>query len=145
MIRGNLKIFDVLKRKALIEVSKDPKSTPVILENVTLHLEKPWISGYRGMALSPLRPNLDDFFQQPLFRTGRRIWFYPSTHWWIVHANASHPPGGAGCDAKIHAEFLTAQGKNAEFLYASILDDGSIRVLTPRDFQFECAWWARNF
>jgi hypothetical protein len=137
-------MLDRLKRleaEALLEVARAPGCTADVLRMVDAHLKKPWIVGHRAILIRPLKPRLGKFFKAPVTRSREHVWYFPSTTWWMAHANASHPPKGVGCDVRVHADFLSQAGKHAEFAYASLLGDGRIHVLDQNDFLIECAWW----
>lgn len=140
-----MKKLDDLAAKAIAEVAAVRGAKPETIRMVELHLSKPWLRNYKAMLLSPLRPNMDRWFKVPVLKAGGRIWYYPSTFWWTVHAKAAHPPNGAGCDPAIHARFLTESGAASEFAYATLFEDKSLDVLGARDFETECAWWEANF
>lgn len=122
-------------------VSSD-RSTPQSMKlMVFLHLKKPWIPGYLSLAISPLKSGLDAYLGRPVFHWEGMTFYYPSMAWWRSHAERSHPPGGSGCDAGAHGQFLTAQSPDGEFAYVAVLKSGDIQTLGPGDFDEECAFW----
>jgi hypothetical protein len=140
-----LRQLDKLANEALVEVGMATGSNPTMLKMVGFHLTKPWIPDYHSMLLSPLKSGLENFFKVPVIKLNNKTWYYPSTYWWMIHAKASHPPNGSGCDPAVHTQFLSPHGKNAEFLYAAVLRDGTLHILDSGDFVQECAWWKKNF
>lgn len=119
---------------------------------IWLHLTKPWIAGFKSVLISPLRSGLEDFLARREWKdepvvvtdTPGALWYFPSLKWWLAHARQSHK-GGAGCDVADHVAFLTAEGEDAEFAYATMTQDLQIRVLKRQDFSKECSWWADFF
>lgn len=140
-----LRDLNLLGIGAMEEVARASRANEATIRMVKIHVTKPWVRGFHGILLSPLRPGLGAYLKEPLAEAEGRIWFFPSTKWWMAHAGSSHPPDGSGCDVQIHQDFLTETGKNAEFLYANVLKDRSLRVLQRPDFETECQWWARYF
>lgn len=134
-----------IAREVLAETAILAKGDPNVVRMTILHMKKPWIPGQDAVILAPLRTGLGKFFRQVVARRYGQIWYFPSATWWLAHARASHPPDGSGCNARVHADFLTKDGKNAEFLYGAFMIDGSIRVLEGEDFAVECAWWEKHF
>lgn len=109
-----------------------------------MHVTKPWIKGFAGMAIAPLQRNLRDFLGAFLFSWREMAWYHPAARWWKSHAEVSHK-GGFGCDVEAHVDFLTPGGKNAEFVYATVFWDGTVRVLEREDFAAECAFFKERF
>ena len=113
-------------------------------ECVNLHKEKPWISNFRRVLIQPLRDVNPEWLGETVDKNSNNLWYIPTDAFWNVHCNAAHG-GGSGCDAQIHASFLTSEGDNAEFRYANELNDGSMIILNAKEFNEECEWWAKNF
>lgn len=115
--------------------------------SIFLHLTKPWIPGFRAIALAPAHgmEGMEKWFGMKLFRTKGKDWYFPSTFWFVTHAKASHPPKGAGCSPAIHTSFLSKAGNNYEFDYTTLMKDGTANLLGPADFVYECRWWSKNF
>lgn len=110
---------------------------------ILYHLTKPWIPGFQAVVISPLRTGLDEFLGKRFVDRRGMAWHYPTLAWWKAHAHASHPPDGQGCDVGVHIDFLTINGKNAEFVYGNMGYDNTIKIATPADFKAECEWWGR--
>ena len=108
---------------------------------VFLHLKKPWIAHYLSLAISPLKEGLEAYLGDRVFEWQGAQFFFPSDQWWKSHGERSHEPFGEGCIEGIHTEYLTPEGASAEFAYAAVLRDGSIRILTAADFAEECTFW----
>jgi hypothetical protein len=123
-------------------VSADPGIPQTMKLMVYLHITKPWIPDYLSLAISPLREGLGEYLGRPVFHWAGMTFYYPSARWWQSHGERSHPPQGAGCDAGVHEQFLTAEGPDGEFVYAAVLKSGDIKVLDRGDFDAECAFWA---
>jgi hypothetical protein len=130
-----------LEDQTLFELAHVRGAPPTVVMMVKAHLRKPWIPGHRTVLIRPLQRGLDKFFRAALVRGSRHVWYFPSTTWWLAHADKSHPPEGLGCDRRVHVDFLTERGARAEFAYASLLRDGRIHVLGPDDFAAECRFW----
>jgi hypothetical protein len=113
---------------------------------INVHLTKAWIPNFWTVAIRAPKPGSEIYFDFPIgFAEDETSWFFPSRQWWIAHANASHPPAGVGCDAEVHAKFLTNTGASHEFDYATVFLDGRIDVLGREAFVEECTWWQRAF
>ncbi len=125
----------------------EDRSLPLSVRRmIAVHLAKPWISGFWSVAIRYPSGNGDpSMLDFPIGRTNGSIWYFPSRSWWLAHGNASHPPAGAGCDAMVHTDFLSKEGATHEFDYATICQDGTLKILGPRDFSEECALWKRAF
>lgn len=123
-------------------ISKDPATPQSVKTMVYLHLQKPWVPDFLAVAISPLNLGLDRYLGDAVFEYIGLTFYYPSIDWWFAHARTSHPPDGAGCNAQAHADFLTAGGANAEFMYANVSKSGAVKVLDRSDFEEECAFWA---
>lgn len=134
-----------LNQEAWAEISRDRSIPQSVKTMVYLHLAYPWVQDFLAVAISPLRSGLDRFFKRQIFEHGGLMFHYPSREWWLAHARTSHPPDGAGCDPRAHFDFLTAEGANAEFVYAIVLKSGDVVVLGARDFEDECAFWASGY
>lgn len=117
---------------------------PSIQSAILLHLEKPWVPGFKAVVISPLKPKLESYLTNAVYKAGRLVWYYPSMKWWLAHANASHHPLGTGCDVDVHVAYLTPRGKNAEFAYANVDQGGNLHILGRKEFQEECQWWSQN-
>jgi hypothetical protein len=135
--------LDTLNSDALITAIAT--MDPSVARMVALHIMKPWIPGHKGALISPLHPGSGKWVEKKITVGSGHTWYYPSATWWKAHAHTSHPPDGAGCNPAVHAAFLTEDGKNAEFAYASLLKNGRVRILGADDFVIECAWWKKNF
>jgi hypothetical protein len=114
--------------------------------SANVHFEKPWIDGFWSVAIKyPSGSGDPSYLDFEIGRADGSPWYFPSRQWWIAHARASHPPDGSGCDALVHTDFLSREGKTHEFDYATILLDRRLIVLGRHDFDDECAWWRRAF
>lgn len=124
-------------------------------QTIAAHKSKLWLGAdFDHVMILPLRKEVNkawigqpQLFLNPVTKTPT-AWYAPTDAFWRVHAHASHPgPGDLhGCSSKIHTAFLTATGKNAEFMYGYVRkSDGYLIVETEKDFEAECAWWAKNF
>ena len=133
-----------LSAEALVQVAGAGAPQSVV-EMVRLHLSKPWIPGFLTTLISPLRPGLNRHLRISMVKSDGRIWHFPSAHWWLTHAQASHGKTGETCDPAAHSAFLTAEGARAEFAYGHLMADGRLVVAGPEDFERECAWWRDNF
>lgn len=113
---------------------------------INVHLEKPWINGFWSVAIRAPKPGSERYFDFPIgLAEDSTSWFFPSRQWWIAHAHASHPPDGSGCDVDVHTDFLSSEGKTHEFDYATVLTDGTMKILGRVDFAQECYFWQRAF
>lgn len=113
---------------------------------INVHLTKPWIEGFWSVAIRAPKPGSESFFDFPIgMAEDGTSWFFPSRQWWIAHAQASHPPAGEGCDVNVHTDFLSSEGKTHEFDYASVLANGTLKILGRSDFAQECYFWQRAF
>jgi len=116
----------------------------VTREMIWLHLTKPWVPGFRIIGIEPLKPGLERYLGPVL--VPQHNLFFPSLYWWRAHARSSHPPDGSGCSVKVHVDFLTPTGRNAEFRYWHFFNDDRIpRFLGREDFEAECAFWKKVF
>lgn len=132
--------------QALGMIDRAKSLSPTAKTMARLHVVKPWIEDFLGMAVSPLKRSLRVLLGPYLFSWRDLAWYYPDTGWWKAHARRSHAPGdGAGCDVDVHVDWLTPDGKEAEFAYASVLRDDSIHVLGRPDFERECQFWREEF
>lgn len=136
--------LDMERLEEIVEDSVDrvrrSKMSNTAKRMVYLHMTKPWINNFAAIAISPNRDNLESFFSYPIGRYEGRIWYYPSLKWWKAHAKTSHPPSGGGCDVSTHVEFLTGE----EFYYATIFQNGKVKILKASDFEKECEWWEKH-
>lgn len=131
------------RRIALLNDASLPAS---VRGMIGVHLDKAWIPNFWSIAIRAPKPGSEAYFDFPIgYAEDNTIWYFPSRQWWIAHAHASHPPDGSGCDAAVHTDFLSAEGKTHEFDYASILTDGTIVVLGREAFNEECRWWQLAF
>lgn len=113
---------------------------------INVHLEKPWIPDFWSVAIRAPKPGSESYFDFPIgFAEDGTSWFFPSRKWWIAHAQASHPPAGEGCDADVHTKFLSSDGSEHEFDYATVLAGGQLTILGRPDFVLECSFWTRAF
>lgn len=113
---------------------------------ISVHMEKPWIDGFWSVAIRAPKKGSEAYFDFPIgLAEDRSSWFFPSRKWWIAHAHASHPPDGSGCDVDVHTDFLSSDGKTHEFDYATVLQDGTMKILGRPDFAQECFFWQRAF
>lgn len=111
---------------------------------VQIHMDKPWIDGFRAVLVRPLRDGLEDYLGPVAGTWDGDAWYVPSAVFWSAHAETSHPPDGKGCDAAAHSKFLAADAKDPEFGYAALLNDGTLMIEEKDDFGRECAWWKEN-
>lgn len=139
--RKSLERLSRLNDKLLDEIEQDAELPESMKAMISLHLSKPWIPGHVSLAISPLRDGLDSYHGPEVFEWQGAPFFFPGPKWWLAHGK-SHPPEGAGCDLKRHTEYLTPEGKSAEWAYAAILRGGSLRILNREDFKEECSVWA---
>lgn len=123
----------------------DPNIPEPVRAMIAAHLNKEWVPGFVGVVVSPLRDGLDEFLQEHVFDLDGRAWFYPSMKFWMAHAMTGHSPQGTSCNADAHTVFLTEQGAFRQFIYANVLEDGSVDVVGPDGFEREFSWWADNF
>ena len=113
---------------------------------INVHLEKPWIANFWTVAIRAPKAGSESYFDFPIgYAEDGTSWFFPARQWWIAHAHASHPPDGTGCDADVHTNYLSSEGKTHEFDYATILTDGTLSILGRSDFVEECSWWSLAF
>lgn len=119
---------------------------------INVHALKPWIPNFWSVAIrAPRTGSSESYFDFPIGRAEDGTpWFFPSRQWWLAHAKASHPSpdgglGGMGCDVDVHTKFLSSEGDVHEFDYATILTDGTMKVLGRADFAIECDFWKRAF
>lgn len=138
--RDSLEVLEDLNRDLMNAISKDKELSESMKAMIAVHLSKPWIPGYLSLAISPLKEGLDEYHGPLVFERQGAPFFFPGDRWWLAHGE-SHPPEGMGCDIKRHVDFLTPEGKSAEWAYAAINRGGSIRILSEADFQEECSFW----
>lgn len=131
-----------LHREAREEFADEGPSARRMLE---IHLAKPWVRGFLSVLISPTGRGLREYLKTSVVKGDGRTWYFPARRWWAAHAERSHPPSGAGCDVRVHYEFLAEDAPSPEFLYANLLSDGRIAVLRRRDFEKECQAWKRLF
>jgi hypothetical protein len=113
---------------------------------INVHLEAPWIENYLTVAIRAPKAGSERYFDFPIgMAEDKTAWFFPSRQWWIAHAQASHPPDGTGCDVDVHTKFLSSEGSVHEFDYATVLTDGTLKILGRPDFAQECFFWQRAF
>ncbi len=136
-----LRYLDQLNEEMLERISADPSMPESMKMMVFLHLKKPWIAHYLSLAIAPLKEGLEDYLADPVFEYKGKEFYFPSDRWWKSHGERSHEPMGEGCIKELHVEYLTKGGKSAEFDYAAVLRDGSVRILTAQDFDEECRFW----
>lgn len=136
-----LKQLFELNKSFWATVSRDPSVHQSVKSMIYQHIQSLWVPGALAVVISPLSDGLDNFLKQSAFDLDGIQYYYPSLNFWLAHANASHPPDGIGCDAAVHAEFLTRDGSNAEFIYALATRDGNLVVQDARGFDEECAFY----
>lgn len=119
--------------------------TPREWQMAWCHFRKPWVSGFRTVAIRPTKTGSGEYLDIALCRALDSVWYFPSVIWWKAHAKTSHPPDGSGCSIEAHTKFLTEEGTVHEFDYANILWNGNLVVLGRPDFVVECKWWEREF
>lgn len=121
---------------------------------IQTHKTKPWLPGFAYVLLRPLRKVKKAYLGRRvavhLRRGGMEIWRKPTKAFWLAHARASHPKGkegyrGHGCSVDVHTSYLTKTGKNAEFMYGWVNQEGQFRVEDRESFRRECAWWAKYY
>jgi hypothetical protein len=113
---------------------------------ISVHLEKPWITGFWTVAIRASKPGSERYLDFPIgFAEDGTSWYFPSRQWWLAHAQASHPPDGSGCDLDVHTKFLSREGAAHEFDYATVFADGTLKVLGHADFTAECFFWQHAF
>ncbi len=128
------------------ELLHDVSLPLTVRSSANVHFTKPWIPNFWSVAIRAPKPGSESYFDFPIgYADDGLPWFFPSRQWWIAHAKASHPPDGMGCDVDVHTKFLSIEGDVHEFDYATILADGTMRVLGRSDFSEECTWWSRAF
>ena len=133
--------FDSLNEALLRKASEDRSIPATVRRMLEIHVRKPWVEGFKTVVLSPLGDGLEGMTDTPAFEWEGRQWYTPSLGFWLAHAKASHPPEGRGCDPTVHVDFLTAEGRTSEFLYANLLSSGEAYILGSEDFSLECDWW----
>lgn len=142
MIRDQaLGLLFQLNKDAWRMISADGSISQPVKTSIYFHILYPWLPNFLSIAISPLRKGLDEFLLRPAFEWQGVTWYFPSTHWWLTHADVSHE-GGVGCNVEAHAEILTRQGGQSEFAYAVVTKDGNVRVLERPDFEEECSFFA---
>jgi hypothetical protein len=113
---------------------------------IGVHIDAAWIPNFWSVAIRAPKPGSEVYFDFFVgYAEDGTSWFFPSRQWWIAHAQSSHFPTGKGCDADIHTDFLSSEGKTHEFDYATVFLDGTIKILGRLDFVEECSWWMRAF
>lgn len=128
------------------ELMRDGSLPLPVRRMINVHLEKPWIPGFWTVALRAVKPGSERYLDFPIgVSEDGTPWYFPSRLWWLAHAQASHPPDGSGCDAEVHAKFLSQEGTVHEFDYAAVLGDGTLKILGSADFSMECFFWHRAF
>lgn len=123
------------------EVSANPNVPQTVKSMVYQHLQTAWVPGALAVVISPLANGQDPFLKNSAFDLGGIQYYYPSLDFWKAHASTSHPPDGSGCNPEAHAEFLTRDGSNPEFIYSVVRRDGSIKVQDLAAFVDECAFF----
>lgn len=119
----------------------DRKLPIAVRHMISVHMAKPWIPKFWAVAIRPTHEGSKIYLDFKIGTADGTAWYFPSKKWWKAHADASHPPGGVGCDVDVHVDFLTAEGSTHEFDYATISTDGELKIMHERDFEKECAWW----
>jgi hypothetical protein len=129
-----------------IALANDLSIPLTVRSMINVHMIKPWIPNFWSVAIRAPKPGSEAYFDFPIgYAEDGTSWFFPSRQWWIAHAQASHPPDGTGCDADVHTDFLSSEGKTHEFDYATVFLDGTIKVLGRLDFAQECFFWQQAF
>jgi len=122
-------------------IHQEPNFSQSMRAMVRLHLRKPWIPHYHSIAITPIKDGLKEYLGKEVFEWQGATFFFPSMKWWRSHGERSHEPDGEGCDVAMHAAYLTPEGSDAEFAYAAVLNDGTLRILVKKDFEEECRFW----
>ena len=113
---------------------------------ISVHLDSAWIANFWAVAIRAVRPGSESYLDFPIgFAEDNTSWFFPSRQWWLAHAQSSHSPSGAGCDADVHTKFLSSEGTVHEFDYASVFLDGRLTILGRAEFVEECSFWKMAF
>lgn len=129
----------------LAEVTSRSGLSPEAKRLIWLHVTKPWIPGFRALAIAPLRQGLKDYLGPEILRApGQQTLYWPSWKWWKSHLRVSHDDS-TGCNLQAHVDFLTVEGASAEFAYYTIPWEGPVHLLDARDFQTECEWISAYF
>ncbi|HSX22189.1 MAG TPA: hypothetical protein VLE97_05380 [Gaiellaceae bacterium] len=130
-------------RQALLHDASLPLS---VRGCISVHAEKPWIPNFWSVAIRTTKPGSESYLDFPIgLAEDSTSWFFPSRQWWLAHAQASHPPDGTSCDVDVHTKFLSIEGSVHEFDYATILTDGTMKILGRVDFAQECYFWQQAF
>lgn len=140
------KVAPILLSRRREEMLHDVSLPLTVRGTTNVHFEKPWIPNFWSVAIRAPKAGSERFFDFPIGADDDgRLWHFPSREWWVAHANASHPPDGRGCDVEVHTKFLSSEGSVHEFDYATILSDGTLKILGRADFADECTFWSRAF
>lgn len=139
-------IASTLLQQRRAEFLRDTSLPLSVRSLINVHLEKSWIEGFWSVAIRSPKSGSESYFDFPIgYAEDSTSWFFPSRQWWLAHAQASHPPSGQGCDVDVHTKFLSSEGSVHEFDYATVLLDGTMKILGRVDFVEECSWWQRAF
>lgn len=113
---------------------------------INVHMTSPWIPNFWSVAIRAAKPGSERYFDFPIgYAEDGTSWFFPSRQWWLAHSLAGHPPDGTSCDADVHSDFLSSDGKAHEFDYAAVFQDGTMKILGRADFSQECFFWQHAF
>lgn len=138
--RSSKMLFD-MNKSFWAEVSRDSSIPQSVKSMIYQHIQSRWIPDALAVVISPLSGGKSGYLKQSAFDLNGIQYYYPSLAFWQAHAESSHPPAGQGCDPAVHAAFLTAQGQNAEFIYAVVKRDGTVLVEDLNGFVDECAFY----
>jgi hypothetical protein len=130
-----------LNKSFWASVSRDPSVAQSVKSMIYQHLQSQWIPNALAIVLSPLGDPKNPMIGQQVFALDGVQYYYPTLEFWKAHAQRSHEPGGEGCNSRIHTEFLTPTGANAEFAYGVVKRDGTMDIQDAVDFDIECAFF----
>jgi hypothetical protein len=136
-----LKMLFDMNKSFWAEVAQNASIPQSVKSMIYQHIQSKWIPDALAVVISPLSRQNSPYLKQSAFDLAGIQYYYPSLDFWMAHAQRSHPPGGEGCDPAAHAAFLTAQGQNAEFIYAVVKLDGTVMVQDLNGFVDECAYY----
>lgn len=139
--QASLDLLHRLNDEMTHRIHQEPNFSQSMRAMVRLHLRKPWIPHYHSIAIMPIKDGLKEYLGKEVFEWHGATFFFPSMKWWRSHGERSHEPDGEGCDVAMHAAYLTPEGSDAEFAYAAVLNDGTLRILVKKDFEEECRFW----
>lgn len=130
-----------LNKSFWASVSKDSRVPQSVKSMIYQHLQSQWIPNALAIVLSPLGDRQNPMIGQQVFALDGVQYYYPTLEFWKAHAQRSHEPGGEGCNSRIHTEYLTPEGVNAEFVYGVVKRDGTMDIQDAVDFDIECAFF----